>query len=104
MPAQKRALDVAEDDPVQDNHRDHHEHPEVAEGTWFYLGLPKITSHGTRKISTTKESPVSRMFVRNFGLLVRLMLSFVFSESDRSPSSSNGDNKDEYVLSFCYSF
>ncbi|KAB1221966.1 putative E3 ubiquitin-protein ligase RING1a [Morella rubra] len=31
MPAQKRALDVAEDDPVQDNHRDHHEHPEVAE-------------------------------------------------------------------------
>ncbi|KAG2683805.1 hypothetical protein I3760_10G050500 [Carya illinoinensis] len=49
MPAQKRALDVAEDDPAQDNPNNHHEQPEDAE------------------------------------------------ESDRSPSSSNGENKDELV-------
>ncbi|KAF5473067.1 hypothetical protein F2P56_009710 [Juglans regia] len=49
MPAQKRALDVAEDDPAQDNPNNHHEQPEHAE------------------------------------------------ESDRSPSSSNGETKDELV-------
>jgi hypothetical protein len=103
MPAQKRGPDAAEDDPVQDTQSNNHEHLEDAEGTSVTLASPKIN---LTKIFTTKGDSFAfaHILFRDLDCLFCLTLFFLLSESDRSPSSSYGDNKDECVLSSLFFF
>ena len=115
MPAQKRGVEEEEeeeeeeelvevDDPLEHHHSNHEQHLEEPQGidvVYYVRGFACLSFLAYSLLFPQKFVNLNHRdftyctFRENFWLFISLTMFFVFSESDRSHSSSNGDSKDE---------